>query len=573
MKARGWVVLRRRLMAKGLLLSACLLWPAARLYAQREVIATSVPVVPSPQTAPAPQPPPAPPPSEIQPVSYVPNTAPASPRPMLALPPTVSAGEPAANPSAPVAVPAATPAASLLSVEVVGSDRLPQGQALTHEIVVRNRGTQPCAEIHVEEPLPVGVQVVRSEPAATQRDNRLTWDLRQLEAGGERRLRVEMNLGSLREVEVRPIVTFSSGAGLHTRILRPPFAVEISADQTKVMRGERIHFTIRLANNGEEPIRNIKLYDTLPPALHHPLGPKMLKSLGDLPPGETKTITLDATGVASGPFRNEVRVQADFGVEANAVLEGVVSEPSLSLRLEGPTRTDTLHDVDFRLEVANGGTVTARNVKLVQTLPPALAIVSATSGAALDNGGHALVWSLSDVKVGERQTLMFRCRATLGGDWPLTAAVMSQNLAPTRVESMLHAESSASLKLEPQAREERLAVGAETIYRLRVFNKGDAASTGLRLIATLPDTLTPLKTEGPSEGRIDNQQVSFAPLPRLEGHGDVVYRLHVRGRQAGKGMLRIELSADKQNAVVNEMHIQVENQGEIANSLAGETLR
>jgi uncharacterized repeat protein (TIGR01451 family) len=578
MKAKGWIVRHRFLLANGLLLSACVFGLAERLHAQREVIATAAPVS---NATPAP----VSPPSGIQPVSYVPNATPApspSPRPLLGLPSSVSSEQPVATPSAPPAVPTAS-TESLVSVEVVGPERLPQGQPLKCEIVLRNRGAQPLAEIHVEEPLPAGVGVLRTDPLATTHDNRLAWDLRDLEAGGERRLKVELNLSSLRELDLKPYVTLRSGHGLRTCILRPPFRVEMSADPVSVPRGGPIRFRIQLANNGDETIHNLKLYDTLPAGLHHPQGPKVgIEQFGDLAPGETRTLTLEATAVAPGPFRNEFLAQADFGVQGKAVVEGVVTEPSLSLRVDGPKQTDTLHEVDFRLEVANPAALAARNVRLVQTFPPTFEVVSASSGASLDSTRHALVWSLSDLKAGERQTVMFRGKASVAGDWPLTTAVLSPNLAETRIESMLHVEGSALLKLELQAREERLAVGVETMYRLHVFNNGDAPCTGLRLTAVLPEAVTPTKTEGPGEGRVDKQQVRFAPLPRLEGRSDVVYRIHVRGRQPGKGILSVELASDKQAPITKEISIQVDETARTATNppsiertkfVPGETLR
>lgn len=575
-KAKGWIV-AYRLAVKGLVLSACLLGATARLYAQREVIATAVPVAPTTAAAV--------PPSAIQPISYVPQAAPAtapSPRPKLALPPTVAADEPTALPAAPPAV-AAPSAASVLAMEVVGPERLPQGLPLKCEIILRNQGAQPLAEIHVEQSLPVGVAILKTNPPAATHGQQITWDLSQIEVGGERRLQIEMNLGSIRELDLRPRVTFASGRALRTSILRPPFCVTMNADTLKVPRGGRVRFTIQIANNGDEPIRNIKLYDTLPPGLHHPQGPKVgIEQFGDLAPGETRTLTLEATAVAPGPFRNEFLAQADFGVQGQAVLEGVVTEPSLTLQVDGPKQTDTLHDMEFRIEAANPTASTARNVRIVQTFPPTVDIVSFSSGASLDNSRHALIWSLSELKAGERQTLIFRGKANSAGDWPLTTAVFSPSLAETRVENMLHVQAAPALKLELQAREERLALGAETMYRIRVLNNGDAVANGLRLTVSLPEAITPLKAEGPSEGRIEYQQVRFAPLPQLEGRSEVVYRIPVRGRLPGKGIVRVELLSDNQPPIAKEISIQVDETARMETNppslertkyLSGETLR
>jgi uncharacterized repeat protein (TIGR01451 family) len=444
---------------------------------------------------------------------------------------------------------------------VVGPDRVLLGNPVTHEIVLRNNGGRPVAELHVEEPLPTGARSLKTDPPATTKDNRLIWELRNLEAGGERRLKVELKSDRHGELDLRPSVTFRCDGGLRTKVTRPPFSVEMSADHDKAPRGGRIRFTIVVANHSDAPLSNVYLYDQLPPGLHHPQGPKIgTPERFDLQPEETRTITLETTGVESGTFRNEVSAFADRGAEARAVLDVVITEPSLSLRVDGPTQTVTQREEDFHLEASNPGTLTAKNVQLVQALPPTVVVISASPGASLDNKQHALVWSLSDLSAGQRQTVTFRIKASIAGDWPLLAAVQSQNLPETRVNHMLHAEAAAALKLEVRAREERLAIGAETIFRMHVFNKGDAPCSAVRLTAQLPDSLTPLDAQGPSEGKIEKQQVSFAPLGQFDAHGDVVYRIHVRGRQAGKGSLRVELTADKQPAAQSEISIQVHTQ-------------
>jgi uncharacterized repeat protein (TIGR01451 family) len=374
-------------------------------------------------------------------------------------------------------------------------------------------------------------------------------------------------------------VTFLTGSGLRTRIIRPPFGIEISADRLKAARGERIRFSIQLANHGDVPIQNIKVYDTLPSGLHHPSGKKIgIVPFGDLQPGQGRTITLETTAVESGSFRNEVLAQADGGVQAKAALDVVIAEPNLSLRLDGSAKTVTRRDVDFRLELANPGALAAKGVRLVQALPPTFDIVSASTGAALDRNQHALLWSLPDLGGGQRQTVTFRIKATAAGDWPMSAVVLSQNFPEARAATTLHAEAEAVLNLDAHVREESLSVGEETVLRMRIFNNGDAPCVGLRLTATLPESVTPLKAVGPGGEQIEKQQVRFTPLPQLDPHADVVYRIHLRGRQAGKGTLRVELTAEKQTPAVREISIQV-NEAKLAtmeknaNSIPGGTLR
>ena len=581
MTVRGWVVRHRRLAEAVLMLGAFLLLRSERLYGQRgyvpiapvqrEVIATAVAVTPTTPAAPAAPPAPAAysppsPPGAIQPVSYEEVSQPSQPTPML--PPTALLGGMTGNPQVKTsAMPAETTggtpiqSVSMLSVDVVGPDRLLLGQPMVCEIVIRNKGGSPITEAHVEQPLPAAVRVRKTEPPALARDYRLIWDLRHLEAGSERRLKIEMDPGRPGELDLRPYVTFLIGNGLRTQVIRPPFSIEISADHPTVTRGEHIRFRIVVANHGDAPVHNIKIYDTLPSGLHHPSGPKIgIEHFGDLLPGETRTLPLETTAVESGSFHNEILAQADRGVEAKAAVDGVITEPNLLLRLDGPTKTVTLQEMDFHLEVANPASLTAKKVRLVQTLPPSFEVVSASSGAALDAGRHALVWSLPDLETGQRQRVMFRVKSNAAGDWPMSADVLSQNFPKAHVNNTLHAEATALLKLDVRVREERLSVGEETVFRIHVFNKGDAPCDGVRLTATLPEAVALLEAQGPSDGQVEKQQIRFTPLTHLDAYGDVVYLLRVRGRQEGQGSLRVVLTAETQAPAEREISIQVQKE-------------
>lgn len=591
MTSRGWVVRPRLLAGAGLMLGACLLLASGRLYGQREVIATSSAVTPESGAAPKSTvvPAPATPPKTIQQVSYVPNspnTTPVNqpPAPAAMVPPSdllsglASSSIPTTSATSRMETGGMSPPAAVLSVEVVGPDRLLVGQSFIHEIVLRNMGARTIAQMHVEEPLPADIHVLKADPPALKQDNRLVWDLHQLQAGGERRLKIELEPGLPGELDMKPLVSYRIDNGLRTQVVRPPFSIEITADRTKARRGERIRFRIQLANHGDAPIRNIKIYDSLPPGLHHPRGQVIcVPHFGDLLPGESRSIDLETTAVESGPIHNEILAQADRGVETKAAVDVVISEPSLALRIDGPAQTATDRESDFQLEVANPASVTAKNIRLVQALPPTFEVVS-MNGAALDSTTHTLVWSLTDLGAGQRQRMTFRVKPHDGGDWPMTAAVLSQNFPEAVVKHTLHVEAAAMLKLEVHCREERLSVDAETIISIRVLNKGAAPCAGVRLTATLPESVAPFKVEGPSSEQIERQQVRFAPLPQLDAHGDVVYFIHVRGRQAGKGSLRVELTAEKHTPVDKEISIQVNADREAARaestkSLPGETLR
>jgi uncharacterized repeat protein (TIGR01451 family) len=446
-------------------------------------------------------------------------------------------------------------------VDVAGPARIALGQPLIHEIVVRNTGARIAAEVHVEEPLPAGIAVLRTDPPAQTRVNLLTWDLGALDAGSERRLKVELQPSDAKELNLRPRVSFLTNTGLRTQVARPQFALEMTAEPGTTPRGGTITFKIRLSNQGETLIRNIKLTDKLPPGLRHPAIAGDIVGIprfGDLKPGETRQLSLETTAATAGRFANELVAEADSGVEARARVDVVVTEPTLALRFEGPKQSPTQRELDFFLEVANPGPATATKIRLVQALPPSFEFVSASTGGAFNAVQHTLTWTLGDLAANQRQRVTFKIKAGAAGEWPLYTAVLAENIPESRIANVLHIEGAPSLTLDPLSREDRLAVGEETVCEMRVSNQGDAPCSGVRLTAVLPDTVTPLSAQqGPTAGQVQQQQVAFPPLAQLPPRSEAVYRIRVRARRPGHGTVRVELTAQGERPVQSEMSIQV----------------
>ena len=282
-----------------LALAAALLAGAGPAFAQRldappsapdrEVIATTQGPQP-PQSSPSPQPPPQPQPPPRTFSTNLPDDGLVPPLPPSPAP-VVQAGA-VANPPAgavrpadfrpePVAAPPRRDAQ--VSVEVVGPAVVAPGEPLHYEIVVRNTGAAPVAQVRVEDPLPPGARPTQTQPPATAGADLLTWEIGRLEVGGERRLKVDIKPSEKEEMLCEPRVSYTAAAGLRTHVVRPPFAVALAGPET-AGRGDAVGFRIEVSNNGPIALRHVVLRDNLPSGLRHPQGDAVEADLGDLAP-------------------------------------------------------------------------------------------------------------------------------------------------------------------------------------------------------------------------------------------------------------------------------------------------
>ena len=86
--------------------------------------------------------------------------------------------------------------------------------------------------------------------------------------------------------------------------------------------------------------------------------------------------------------------------------------------------------------------------------------------------------------------------------------------------------------------------GSDTTYEIRVINKGTRTATNILVGASLPAEMQPVDGNGPTDARVDGQQIVFAPLDRLAPEAEVVYHVKVRGIRAGDHVIRVQLVSD-----------------------------
>jgi uncharacterized repeat protein (TIGR01451 family) len=444
-------------------------------------------------------------------------------------------------PAAPPIAPA--PSGHQLTVEVTGPEAVAPGEPVHYQIVVRNPGSVPVSAVRVEDQVPPGAKVLHAEPQPEVRDGHVSWNLGNLEAGGERVLKVEIQTGGEGELALTPSVTFTAAQGLRVRVVRPPFAVTQSAPET-ARRGERFAFQIKISNNTPTPIQHVIVRDQLPAGLQHPQGNLIEADIGALGPNETRTIPLDVVAVRTGRLTNDLQAWAEGGLQARSTATVTVAEPSLTVRLDGPRRALANRDVDLSLEVVNPGTGPAGAARLIAAVPEGMDFVAAGSGGRYDPATRAVAWSFGILAGKQGQSVSLKLKARGLGDWQLQAVAVADGMAEAKAGGSIRVEGAPALALEVVYSDSQVEVGAVATYQVRVLNQGSAPSANVRLVATLPEGLMPLAGEGPTPARVQQQQVVFEPLPQMAPRADAVYRIRAKAQRPGDWRFRAEMTAD-----------------------------
>lgn len=438
-----------------------------------------------------------------------------------------------------------------LCIEKLGPASSPLGKSLTYEIIVRNVHSTTVRNVRLEDELPSGWKLKNAEPKAQQKDARLQWDLGILDAGAERRFTVEVEPITAGDFRSCATVTFTADSCLNTVITQPRLELTKTGPETARLNEQAV-FQLRLTNVGNGPAFGVVLHDDLPAGLEHESGASIDAEIGTLGPGESKQLALSTKATKPGRHLNKASAWAENAAAVQAEAAVVVTEAALSMKKTGPAGCFVNREVDFALEVSNPGTAAATNVRVLDPIPDGLEFVAASDGGAYVAASRTVTWTLGTLEPGSQKTLKLKVIGSRAGDFVNRATIQGDRGLEAVSSAPLHVEGVPALLLEVVDLDDPSEVGSETTYEIRVFNQGSDPSTGLRILATVPDGMVPESATGPAPYRVQGQQVIFEPLAKLAPRADVLFRVRVKCKKAGDWRFKVQMSCDQFNLPVNE---------------------
>src|SRR5262249_46494569 len=86
-------------------------------------------------------------------------------------------------------------------------------------------------------------------------------------------------------------------------------------------------------------------------------------------------------------------------------------------------------------------------------------------------------------------------------------------------------------------------VGQEILYEIKFTNQGQKPIQDIIVTAMFPPGPPPVKAEGPTGHRIEEQQVVFQPLSSLAPQAQAIYRFQARVLLGGPQRTRVRLTS------------------------------
>jgi hypothetical protein len=431
---------------------------------------------------------------------------------------------------------------SAVSLEWVCPANIKMKQPFLCELVIRNNGNSPALAVMVRNAVPEGMKVLSAEPKPTMDGAMMVWSIGDMDAKKETRIKLEMACERRGDVAFNATVSSTSPISNSMKVTEPQLVIKQSAPD-KVMIGDKVTVTVTVSNPGDGPTEPVVLRAKLSDGLEGEKGQEMMNEIGPLSAGETRVVKLTAKSVKGGAQTVSTTAMADGGLNSTAESTTTVSEAKLAVTLVGPKLRYLERMASYSVEVTNPGDAQATGVVVNAMLPAGFKPLGQPAGGKYDYATRTISWNVGTINPGEKKELSYRVVAMQLGNHKHSVSAESSRGTRATSDIITRVEGIASLMLEMIDGDDPIEVGAETVYEVRVTNHGSAEAKNVEIRALVPKEMVVKGAQGPTEHKVDGQEIIFAPLPKLAPRADVIFRVFVKASQAGDVRFRARLAS------------------------------
>jgi uncharacterized repeat protein (TIGR01451 family) len=436
-----------------------------------------------------------------------------------------------------------------------GPADVPLGQEAAYTIAVTSTGKIESRSMTVTNPIPPGLEFVRSTPPAIRDGNNLVWTLGPLPPGQMHT--VQPVFKAVRPGPVNNVAAVVTEEGLKdektvvTQVTEPRLTVDVKGPQTGVV-GAPATFEVSLTNPGSGAIGKVLVKVDLSKGLEPqnlPAGQEISRTITseqlNLAPLQSRILPqLTVIPHEAGPQTVTVTATTESGLSASKQAVIQVAQPQVRVSILGPKSRYLERQAEWNIHVINPGQVPLDHVIVRDPLPAQLTFESATDGGQFQNG--EVVWDLGALPAGKERVVQLNTRAGVTPG-PISHTVIAAADYGIRSEDTTKMDILATppaLKFEVIDIGDPVEVGKQVTYKIEVTNTGGKPATGVQIVATLPPELRPVTAQGATLGNIQGQNITYQKLATLEPGKIATYTIQAEGKKAGDVRFEAKLFCD-----------------------------
>ena len=430
----------------------------------------------------------------------------------------------------------------------------PQVQARSefeYTLKITNLTDEILTDVIVSDVLSSNFQSLRSNPTPITMQDRIKWSFPRLAPGESKEI---IGIGmAMQAGEVLDYidVTYTAPAKLRSIALEPKLVITKSAP-AEISACAPIVYIFKIENIGNGTANNVRLYDTLPQGLTTMTGGSTVDlSIGELPAGSSRTISLTLKANQTGTFVNNAVAMADGDITAESGnVTTIVKKPMLSITTSAPDSDYINTELPYSITVTNTGNWPAVNTLIEGSVPQGMTFVRASEGGSANNG--RLAWRIQSLAPGQSVTTSATLLPVAVGNIENTFRASADCADAVSSTAITAIKGAAGILLEVGDTTDPIRVGNTTTYRIIVRNQGQIPVTNISIKAMLENSMTFVSVAGATNGQFADGTITFAPLSWLAPKTQAVWEVTVRAAAEGDVRFKAEMTGDQLESPVIE---------------------
>ncbi|MCE9591413.1 MAG: DUF11 domain-containing protein [Planctomycetes bacterium] len=440
---------------------------------------------------------------------------------------------------------------SVLAVERVAPAEVTLGVPFEYKLLVTNLTKLSLGDVVISDVCAGHFKVDGSSPQAQALpDGVLRWNLGTFAPAETKTIIVRGSATSLDPVKNCVTASWDQRSCSTINVVQPALKLALTAP-AEVIKCDPIPVQYVVTNSGTGVARNVVVSETLAQGLTSSSGASAVSvNVGDLGPGQSKTINETLKASATGKYTHNAVAAATGDLKANATAATAVKAPALTLTATdgGKLYVGRTQKIDFT--VTNKGDGDARDTVLTYTAPAGVKVANTATGSSVV--GTQYVWKLGTLKPGASSSGSVMIEPTAIGTYNSSVSASAYCADAKVATPVTLALGIPAVLLEVVDENDPIEVGGNEVYVITVTNQGSAVDQNIKITCTLEDTMQFVSATGATAGKADGKTVTFAALPSLAAKGVATWKVTVKALSAGDVRFSTKMTTDNLSRPVEE---------------------
>jgi uncharacterized repeat protein (TIGR01451 family) len=457
---------------------------------------------------------------------------------------------------------------SVLKLEKCGPRQVRAGEPFKYTIRVTNRTGHALRNVVVVDELPTNM-TVENPPTGG-----VGWLPQQRLASAPEGNVVRYTIGDLCPKETRCIEECGTASGsgclstcltayydlfacVQTSVTQPQLSLDMTGPREVFIchcdEEAKVCLNVRNPGSGQADNVRVTVSMTVPPgAAQLAASGETERTLGDLGCGEERNFDICLRVPEPGEYRVVAQAIGDGGLRTEPrELQFIARYARLNIKATGPEHEMLGLPIEYRITIENTGNAPDTNVVVSAEMPPGTLFMDATHDGQA--AGDRVVWNIGNFPPGQPRGLLVRVRtADLARDFSPLFTICGDCGGQQTATVCTALEGVPALLLEMIDIQDPLRAGEEVQYQVTVVNQGSAPETNIRLAARVPDEMTFVRSTGPTEPRVEGQELTFAPVPVLGPKEQATWSIFARCERPADVRMAVQVQSDQDERPIRE---------------------